>query len=109
MFLHYIKSFKFKCHLENVLYLTMHLFLQMYLVIFPEGTRYNPELKNVISDSQAFAAKEGSSNVKNLYLFFAEFILVLPLYDNEYVGGSWLRCMVSSTVGVSEFTYCKAI
>lgn len=35
-------------------------FLQMYLVIFPEGTRYNPELKNVITDSQAFAAKEGT-------------------------------------------------
>lgn len=34
--------------------------LQMYLVIFPEGTRYNPELKNVITDSQAFAAKEGT-------------------------------------------------
>ncbi|XP_066552683.1 1-acyl-sn-glycerol-3-phosphate acyltransferase epsilon [Amia ocellicauda] len=31
----------------------------MYLVIFPEGTRYNPELKKVISDSQAFAHKEG--------------------------------------------------
>lgn len=31
----------------------------MYLVVFPEGTRYNPELKNVIADSQAFAAKEG--------------------------------------------------
>lgn len=33
----------------------------MYLVIFPEGTRYNPELKNVIAESQAFAAKEGTS------------------------------------------------
>lgn len=32
----------------------------MYLVIFPEGTRYNPELKNVIADSQAFASKEGT-------------------------------------------------
>ncbi|KAI3363147.1 hypothetical protein L3Q82_011791 [Scortum barcoo] len=31
----------------------------MYLVIFPEGTRYNPELKNVIADSQAFASKQG--------------------------------------------------
>ncbi|XP_061087920.1 1-acyl-sn-glycerol-3-phosphate acyltransferase epsilon isoform X3 [Conger conger] len=30
----------------------------MYLVIFPEGTRYNPELPKVISDSQAFAKKE---------------------------------------------------
>lgn len=36
-------------------------FSQMYLVIFPEGTRYNPELKNVIAESQAFAAKEGTS------------------------------------------------
>lgn len=32
----------------------------MYLVIFPEGTRYNPELKSVIADSQAFATKEGT-------------------------------------------------
>lgn len=32
---------------------------QMYLVIFPEGTRYNPELTKVISASQTFAAKEG--------------------------------------------------
>ncbi|XP_028843920.1 1-acyl-sn-glycerol-3-phosphate acyltransferase epsilon [Denticeps clupeoides] len=31
----------------------------MYLVIFPEGTRYNPELRSVISSSQAFASKEG--------------------------------------------------
>ncbi|XP_016311450.1 1-acyl-sn-glycerol-3-phosphate acyltransferase epsilon-like [Sinocyclocheilus anshuiensis] len=30
----------------------------MYLVIFPEGTRYNPELQKIINDSQAFAAKE---------------------------------------------------
>ncbi|KAM9559809.1 uncharacterized protein ACWYII_015600 isoform 1-T1 [Salvelinus alpinus] len=33
----------------------------MYLVIFPEGTRYNPELKKMISDSQAFATKEDLS------------------------------------------------
>lgn len=32
---------------------------QMYLVIFPEGTRYNPELTKVISASQTFAAQEG--------------------------------------------------
>lgn len=42
-------------------------FPQMYLVIFPEGTRYNPELKNVIADSQAFAAKEGSGTVASVY------------------------------------------
>ncbi|XP_048053132.1 E3 SUMO-protein ligase ZBED1-like isoform X1 [Megalobrama amblycephala] len=38
----------------------------MYLVIFPEGTRYNPELKKVIDDSQAFAAKEGLTVLKHI-------------------------------------------
>ncbi|KAL7890395.1 hypothetical protein AOLI_G00026530 [Acnodon oligacanthus] len=38
----------------------------MYLVIFPEGTRYNPEFKRVISDSQAFAAKEGLTVLKHI-------------------------------------------
>ncbi|XP_034040513.1 1-acyl-sn-glycerol-3-phosphate acyltransferase epsilon [Thalassophryne amazonica] len=37
----------------------------MYLVIFPEGTRYNPELKNVIAASQAFATKEGLPILKH--------------------------------------------
>lgn len=45
--------------------LSFHAFFfpQMYLVIFPEGTRYNPELKNVINDSQAFATKEGTGTI----------------------------------------------
>ncbi|KTG04845.1 hypothetical protein cypCar_00032826 [Cyprinus carpio] len=38
----------------------------MYLVIFPEGTRYNPELQKVISDSQAFAVKEGLAVLKHV-------------------------------------------
>ncbi|XP_026879300.2 1-acyl-sn-glycerol-3-phosphate acyltransferase epsilon [Electrophorus electricus] len=38
----------------------------MYLVIFPEGTRYNPEIKEVISSSQAFAAKEGLAVLNNI-------------------------------------------
>ncbi|KAK3554722.1 hypothetical protein QTP70_032625 [Hemibagrus guttatus] len=38
----------------------------MYLVIFPEGTRYNPEYKEVIKASQAFAAKEGLSVLKHI-------------------------------------------
>lgn len=42
------------------------LYPQMYLVIFPEGTRYNPELKSVIAESQAFAAKEGTSTTAAL-------------------------------------------
>ncbi|XP_030054807.1 1-acyl-sn-glycerol-3-phosphate acyltransferase epsilon isoform X2 [Microcaecilia unicolor] len=41
-------------------------FSQMYLVIFPEGTRYNPELPKVIGDSQAFAAKEGLAVLKHV-------------------------------------------
>lgn len=38
----------------------------MYLVIFPEGTRYNPEFKKVITDSQDFAAKEGLAVLKHV-------------------------------------------
>lgn len=37
----------------------------MYLVIFPEGTRYNPHLKKVIADSQAFAKKEELAVLKH--------------------------------------------
>lgn len=36
----------------------------MYLVIFPEGTRYNPELKDVITDSQKFAEREGGGRIQ---------------------------------------------
>ncbi|XP_023378828.1 1-acyl-sn-glycerol-3-phosphate acyltransferase epsilon [Pteropus vampyrus] len=39
---------------------------QMYLVIFPEGTRYNPELTKVLSASQAFAAQEGLAVLKHV-------------------------------------------
>ncbi|TFK06798.1 protein FAM195B [Platysternon megacephalum] len=39
----------------------------MYLVIFPEGTRYNPEMPKVIADSQLFADKEGKQNFKELW------------------------------------------
>uniref|UniRef100_G1P4H5 Phospholipid/glycerol acyltransferase domain-containing protein n=1 Tax=Myotis lucifugus TaxID=59463 RepID=G1P4H5_MYOLU len=38
----------------------------MYLVIFPEGTRYNPELTKVISSSQIFAAQEGLPVLKHV-------------------------------------------
>lgn len=41
----------------------------MYLVIFPEGTRYNPELPKVIADSQSYAEKEGKANVIPKILF----------------------------------------
>uniref|UniRef100_A0A5G2RAZ5 1-acylglycerol-3-phosphate O-acyltransferase 5 n=2 Tax=Sus scrofa TaxID=9823 RepID=A0A5G2RAZ5_PIG len=38
----------------------------MYLVIFPEGTRYNPELTKVLSASQAFAAQKGLPVLKHV-------------------------------------------
>uniref|UniRef100_A0A8C3CYH3 1-acylglycerol-3-phosphate O-acyltransferase 5 n=1 Tax=Cairina moschata TaxID=8855 RepID=A0A8C3CYH3_CAIMO len=38
----------------------------MYLVIFPEGTRYNPEIPKVIADSQLFAEKEGLAILKHV-------------------------------------------
>ncbi|XP_075001296.1 1-acyl-sn-glycerol-3-phosphate acyltransferase epsilon isoform X4 [Calonectris borealis] len=38
----------------------------MYLVIFPEGTRYNPEMPKVIADSQSFAEKEGLAILKHV-------------------------------------------
>ena len=50
-------------------YLTSFSSPQMYLVIFPEGTRYNPELKKVISDSQAFATKEGTATLSHVLPF----------------------------------------
>ncbi|KAM4599977.1 1-acyl-sn-glycerol-3-phosphate acyltransferase epsilon [Fundulus diaphanus] len=37
----------------------------MYLVIFPEGTRYNPEQNNVIAASQKFAEREGLAPLKH--------------------------------------------
>ncbi|CAH2248628.1 1-acyl-sn-glycerol-3-phosphate acyltransferase epsilon [Pelobates cultripes] len=39
---------------------------KMYLVIFPEGTRYNPDIPKVIVDSQAFAMKEGLPVLKHV-------------------------------------------
>ncbi|XP_062980915.1 1-acyl-sn-glycerol-3-phosphate acyltransferase epsilon-like [Elgaria multicarinata webbii] len=38
----------------------------MYLVIFPEGTRYSPELPKVIADSQSYADKEGLAVLKHV-------------------------------------------
>ncbi|XP_074065626.1 1-acyl-sn-glycerol-3-phosphate acyltransferase epsilon [Macrotis lagotis] len=38
----------------------------MYLVIFPEGTRYNPELTKVISASQIYAAEQGLPVLKHV-------------------------------------------
>lgn len=54
----------------------------MYLVIFPEGTRYNPEYKEVITESQAFAAKEGTFlalGIRNIHI-----ILIPVVYFKSY-------------------------
>ncbi|XP_062054825.1 1-acyl-sn-glycerol-3-phosphate acyltransferase epsilon isoform X2 [Lepus europaeus] len=39
---------------------------QMYLVIFPEGTRYNPERTEVLLASQTFAAQQGLPVLKHV-------------------------------------------
>lgn len=33
----------------------------MWLVVFPEGTRFNPELINTIENSKAFATEQGKN------------------------------------------------
>ncbi|XP_006165979.1 1-acyl-sn-glycerol-3-phosphate acyltransferase epsilon isoform X2 [Tupaia chinensis] len=38
----------------------------MYLVIFPEGTRYNPRQTKVLSASQAYAAQQGLAVLKHV-------------------------------------------
>lgn len=57
----YVKrSAKFNdTRMKNKLQSQMKAETPMYLVIFPEGTRYNPDIPKVIADSQAFAMKEG--------------------------------------------------
>ncbi|XP_043110927.1 1-acyl-sn-glycerol-3-phosphate acyltransferase epsilon isoform X1 [Puntigrus tetrazona] len=52
--------------MKKKLYSQTKLGTPMYLVIFPEGTRFNPELQKVISDSQAFATKEGLAVLKHV-------------------------------------------
>lgn len=45
-------------------FLSIHC-LQIWLVIFPEGTRYNVNNKKVIEESQNFAAEQGKAFIKN--------------------------------------------
>ncbi|XP_068921517.1 1-acyl-sn-glycerol-3-phosphate acyltransferase epsilon isoform X3 [Petaurus breviceps papuanus] len=56
----YVKrSAKFnELEMRNKLQRQMDTGTPMYLVIFPEGTRYNPELTKVISASQIYAAEQ---------------------------------------------------
>ena len=48
----------------------------MWLVIFPEGTRYNPDKPDIIKESQQFAADKGivglgfSTFVKAVFVLF---------------------------------------
>ncbi|KAM9316926.1 1-acyl-sn-glycerol-3-phosphate acyltransferase epsilon [Gastrophryne carolinensis] len=53
-------------NMRNKLQSQMKMKSQMYLVIFPEGTRYNPDIPKVIADSQAFAMKEGLPVLKHV-------------------------------------------
>ncbi|XP_026520908.1 1-acyl-sn-glycerol-3-phosphate acyltransferase epsilon [Notechis scutatus] len=52
--------------MRNKLHMQMKTKTPMYFVIFPEGTRYDPELPKVIADSQAYADKEGLPVLKHV-------------------------------------------
>ncbi|XP_058033216.1 1-acyl-sn-glycerol-3-phosphate acyltransferase epsilon-like [Ahaetulla prasina] len=52
--------------MRNKLHIQMKAKTPMYLVIFPEGTRYSPERPKVIADSQAYADKEGLAVLKHV-------------------------------------------
>ncbi|XP_070789051.1 1-acyl-sn-glycerol-3-phosphate acyltransferase epsilon-like [Pituophis catenifer annectens] len=52
--------------MRNKLYIQMKAKTPMYLVIFPEGTRYSPALRKLIADSQAYAEKEGLTVLKHV-------------------------------------------
>lgn len=58
----------------------------MWLVIFPEGTRYNVQNKAVIEKSKKFAAEQGTevlifciSNTYLTVLFFSSSLLVVSI------------------------------
>lgn len=59
--LHCYKQFYFKMlqYLKDKSQVTFVFFLQMWLVIFPEGTRYNVNNTAVIEKSKAFASEKG--------------------------------------------------
>uniref|UniRef100_A0A8D0GMR8 1-acylglycerol-3-phosphate O-acyltransferase 5 n=1 Tax=Sphenodon punctatus TaxID=8508 RepID=A0A8D0GMR8_SPHPU len=59
-------SHVYTCFIKYYQLYCIFLILTMYLVIFPEGTRYNPEIPKVIADSQSFADKEGLSVLKHV-------------------------------------------
>uniref|UniRef100_A0A2D4HJA3 Phospholipid/glycerol acyltransferase domain-containing protein n=1 Tax=Micrurus lemniscatus lemniscatus TaxID=129467 RepID=A0A2D4HJA3_MICLE len=53
-------------NMRNKLHMQMKTKTPMYFVIFPEGTRYDPEIPKVIADSQAYADKEGLPVLKHV-------------------------------------------
>ncbi|XP_032070931.1 1-acyl-sn-glycerol-3-phosphate acyltransferase epsilon-like [Thamnophis elegans] len=52
--------------MRNKLYGQMETNTPMYLVIYPEGTRYDPGQQKVIANSQSYAAKEGLAVLKHV-------------------------------------------
>lgn len=81
---------------------------QMYLVIFPEGTRYNPELKNVITDSQAFATKEGTGMIAAVFCCTASYKFstahsVCKAADLALLRGLWSLCKPLQVFPINDF------
>ena len=40
----------------------------MWMVVFPEGTRFNPELKEVIKKSQEYSRQQGTMMIGTIVL-----------------------------------------
>ncbi|XP_064868787.1 1-acyl-sn-glycerol-3-phosphate acyltransferase epsilon-like isoform X2 [Oncorhynchus nerka] len=76
----------------------------MYLVIFPEGTRYNPELKKMISDSQAFATKEGEQNTRQILTrhpdLFPRCLFLLRMTEMRVCSGVWSKSLSSFSLEI---------
>ena len=54
---------------------------QFWMVIFPEGTRYNPNLPDIIRKSQQYAQEQGSV----MYINFVRFSISLQeFWDDKW-------------------------
>lgn len=63
---------------------------QLWMVVFPEGTRFNPELKEVIKKSQEYSRQQGTMIIgttvlgytllRTLRCFLYVFLLLLLLF-----------------------------
>ncbi|KAK7504076.1 hypothetical protein BaRGS_00004808 [Batillaria attramentaria] len=71
--------------------------MPMWMVVFPEGTRFNPELKDVISSSREFSRKQGTSELSNVLYPRAKATQVCAEELKDYVS-----CMYDITIAYNN-------